>query len=192
MFKKHNDVMKNDNITWDQYFISEAYLSARKSKDNSTQVGAVIVGLDKEIRSKGNNGPCRGEDDNNPSIYERPLKYDLFEHAERNAIYNAARIGVSCKNSKIYVTMPPCVDCARAIIQSGISELILHKQAPNSTNWNQSQKTAYELLERCGVQVRFWSGVPLIDKILCNGEYISLQKNEENDQENFLTKRNNI
>ena len=109
-------------MDWDTYFILEACVSALKSKDTRTQVGACIVGPDLEIRSKGYNGPIRGEKDEDPSIYESPLKHQLFEHAERNAIYNLARIGVSGKNCTMYCTCHPCTGCARAIHQTGIKE----------------------------------------------------------------------
>lgn len=156
-------------VDWDCYFISEAYLAAIKSKDPSTQVGAVIVGPDREIRSKGYNGPCRGEDDDNPALYVRPLKYAVCEHAERNAVFNAARIGVSTKGCTIYVTFHPCADCARAIVQSGIAEVVLHREFPGSDAWAQSQGDAAALLQRCGVAVRWWSGLPVIREVLCAG-----------------------
>ena len=156
----------------DSHGISEAYHSARKSKDPSTQVGAAIIGPDREARSTGYNGPCRGEDDSDTSLFERPLKYAIFEHAERNAIYNAARIGVSCRGCTMYVTFPPCVDCARAIVQSGIARLVLHRDSPNSERWAESQQTAMDLLQRCGVQVDWWSGPPdFIDKVRFNGQW---------------------
>lgn len=143
---------------WDNHFLLEAYHAAGASKDPSSQVGAVIVGPDREPRSRGYNGPCRGEDDSNPAIFERPLKYELSEHAERNALYNAARIGVPCRGCTMYATLDPCTDCARGIIQSGISELVLHREAPRAPGWAASQGTALAMLERCGVKVRWWSG----------------------------------
>lgn len=131
-----------------------------KSKDQSTKVGAVIVGPDNEIRSTGFNSPCRGIDDTRPEIHERPLKYSYFEHAERNAIYNAARIGVPLKGSRIFVTWCPCVDCARAIVQSGITEVIAHKENPNndSPRWIDSLNAAKAMFSECGVAYREWSG----------------------------------
>lgn len=165
-------------MDWDRYFISEAYLAALKSKDTSTQVGAVIVGPDREIRSKGYNGPCRGEDDSDPALYVRPYKYSVFEHAERNAVYNAARIGVSTKGCTIYVTFHPCCDCARAIIQSGIAEVVMHKDFPGGQTWAQSQQEAADMLARCGVSTRWWSGVPVIREVLCSGKLHHFEKSQ--------------
>ncbi len=116
--------MKETNFSWDEYFMSMAHLASTKSKDNSTHVGAIIIGEDKQIISTGMNGFVRGLNDNKKERQERPEKYFWVEHAERNAIFNAARLGVPLKNSKIYVTAIPCMDCARAIVQSGIKEVI--------------------------------------------------------------------
>ena len=101
---------------WHERFMDVAELVRTWSKDPSTKVGAVVVGPDREIRSTGYNGLVRGVDDNKPERLERPTKYDFFEHAERNAVYNACLIGASLKGCVIYVTAMPCPDCARAII----------------------------------------------------------------------------
>jgi len=163
-------------MDWDQYFISEAYLAARKSKDNSTQVGAVIVGPDREIRAKGYNGPPRGFNDDDPSIYVRPLKYALFAHAEENAITSCARIGVSCRGCAMYVTFHPCAHCARMIVQAGISEVIMHSEFPTHliSHWEDSLLIATRIFSECGVQTRYWSGMPLIREILVNGMWYPL------------------
>ena len=81
-------------MRWVQYFRELAHTVKKKSKDENTQIGAVIVGKDKEIVSTGYNSFPRGLDDNIKERQERPEKYFWFEHGERNAIYNAARIGV--------------------------------------------------------------------------------------------------
>ena len=112
---------------WHKRFMEVAELVATWSKDKSTKVGAVVVGPDREIRSTGYNGVVRGVDDDIPERLERPTKYDFFEHAERNAVYNACLIGASLKGCVIYVTAMPCPDCARAIIQSGIKMVVTHK-----------------------------------------------------------------
>lgn len=110
--------------TWDETFINLCKTISERSKDSSSKLGAVIVGPDKEIRSTGYNCFPRNVNDNNPKRLERPLKYFWIEHAERNAIYNAARVGVSLKGCKLYCNWIPCADCARAIIQVGIIEVI--------------------------------------------------------------------
>ncbi len=159
-------------MDWDQYFISEAYLAARKSKDKSTQVGAVIVGPDREIRAKGYNGPPRGFNDSDPEIHERPLKYHVFCHAEENAITSCARIGVSTKGCRMYGTLFPCTNCARMIVQSGIREIILHTEFPGAAAgvWDENFAMSRRILMDCGVEIRWWSGVPLIREILAAGK----------------------
>jgi len=156
---------------WDQYFISEAYLAARKSKDTSTQVGAVIVGSDREIRAKGYNGPPRGFNDDDPTIYLRPLKYALFAHAEENAISSCARIGVSSKGCTMYVTFHPCAHCARMIVQAGICEVVSHAEFPTHLlpHWDDNLEIAKRIFTECGVRTRVWSGTPLIREILVGG-----------------------
>jgi len=112
--------------SWHKYFIDQATLVSSKSKDRSTKVGAVVVGPDREIRSTGFNGFPRGVNDDVESRHERAAKYSYTEHAERNAIYNATRIGVSLKGCTLYLNFVPvpCFDCARGVIQSGISTVI--------------------------------------------------------------------
>ena len=88
-------------MIWKDYFVSIAEQVKEKSKDIKTKIGAVIVGKDNEILSTGYNSFPRGLDDNVVQRQERPEKYFWFEHAERNAIYNAARIGVSLKQSTV-------------------------------------------------------------------------------------------
>ena len=163
--------------SWKTYFIELTLQVATKSKDPSRQVGCIIVGPDKEIRSTGFNGFPRGvketkkgvrhfptgiwknmatgEEETNcggcketivmttgmgtlhvlpphftqgtPDVlsdrWERPQKYQYVEHAERNAIYNAARTGVPLNGCSAFVSLAPCADCARAMIQAGIVEV---------------------------------------------------------------------
>src|SRR5690242_7044614 len=109
---------------WDQRFMELAKLIATWSKDRSTKVGCVVVGTDNEVRSIGFNGFPRGVDDDVEERHERPAKYAWTEHAERNAIYSAVRVGISLKGCTMYLPWFPCMDCARALIQSGIAELV--------------------------------------------------------------------
>jgi dCMP deaminase len=149
-------------MDWDQYFISMAYLVSMKSKDPSTKVGCVIVGPDNEVVSTGYNSFPRLLNDTVPERSQRPAKYMFIEHAERNAIANAARIGVSTKDCRIYLPWYPCVDCARIMIQSGIKEIIIHKEFPGNdvtaAHWHESMAVGQEMLKECGVSVRWWSG----------------------------------
>ena len=141
------------NQNWNNFFMEMCETVALKSRDISTKVGAVIVGPDHEVRSVGYNGFPRNSDDDKLERYERPLKYIWTEHAERNAIYNASRVGIPLKGCTIYISsLPPCVECARAIIQSGISRVIY-----NNTNiperWLTPCTQAIDMLTECGVNV---------------------------------------
>jgi len=144
-------------MTWEQYFIKLASVVAEKSKDRSTKVGVVIVGPEKEVRSTGFNGFPRGIDDDIEERHERPIKYEWTEHAERNAIYHAARIGVSLNGCSMYFNYEPvpCTVCARAIIQAGITRLIGYRNRPfpGIGYWPTSLETAKEMLNEAGVEI---------------------------------------
>ena len=118
---------RTDYISWDEYFMGIAKLAAMRSKDPGTQVGACIVGEDNKIMSIGYNGFPRGlSDDEFP--WEREAESDLdtkymyVTHAELNAILNFR--GGTLAGAKIYVTLFPCNECAKAIVQSGIKTMI--------------------------------------------------------------------
>jgi len=146
-------------MNWTEYFLNIAEQVKLKSKDKSTQIGAVIVGVDNEVLSTGYNSFPRGLDDTIEERQERPEKYFWFEHAERNAIYNAARIGVSLKNSTIYLTSGlPCMDCARGIVNSGIKVVWCKTECTtkNKEKWVDSQMKSQQLLNECGVQVYYY------------------------------------
>ncbi|MBQ9035464.1 MAG: dCMP deaminase family protein [Alphaproteobacteria bacterium] len=115
---------------WNYRFMELAELVATWSKDPSTKTGAVVVGPDKEIRATGYNGLVRGVNDNVAERMQRPTKYDFFEHAERNAIFNACLTGTQLKGCTIFCTLTPCTDCARAIIQAGIKEVVTYEYKP--------------------------------------------------------------
>src|SRR3954465_1001797 len=112
------------SFSWDQYFMTMAYLVSMKSKDPSSRVGAVIVGPDHEIRSTGYNGLPRGFADRNYRYENREYKLFASNHAEENAILNCALNGVSAKNCTLYCPWSPCAHCTKMIIQSGIKEIV--------------------------------------------------------------------
>lgn len=143
---------------WDTYFMGLARQVATRSKDRSTKVGCVIVGPDNEIRSTGYNGFPRGIDDGNEARHSRPEKYLWTEHAERNAIYSAARVGVPLKDCRAYLPWFPCMDCARALVQSGIAELIAVQPDLADPKWGEDFKRVGVLLEEAGVRLRFIEG----------------------------------
>ena len=114
------------SITWDEYFMSLAILSSKRSKDPSTQVGACIVDDDHKVVSIGYNGMPRGLDDNDLTWNKGEgldNKYLYVCHAEFNAILNT-RNGSALKGCTLYVTLFPCNECAKAIIQTGIKKII--------------------------------------------------------------------
>ncbi len=117
---------RQDYISWDEYFMGVAVLSGMRSKDPGTQVGACIVSNDNKILSMGYNGfPAGCSDDDFPWAREgEPLesKYLYSTHSELNAILNYR--GGSLEGAKIYVSLFPCNECAKAIIQSGIKTIV--------------------------------------------------------------------
>ena len=118
---------RQDYLSWDQYFMGIAKLSSMRSKDPNTSVGACIVGKDNKILSVGYNGMPQGcSDDEYPWERENddPLqtKYLFVCHAELNALLNYT--GTNLKGAKIYTTLFPCNECTKALIQSGIREVI--------------------------------------------------------------------
>jgi dCMP deaminase len=143
--------MKTD---WQRRFFNLALHIASWSKD-TTQVGAVIVDMNKRILSTGYNGMPSRCDDTLPHRLERPSKYYYMEHAERNAIYTAGRNGVPLLAGVMYCTMFPCADCARAIIQAGITEVVAPKPDLELEKWGEHFKVALELFKESNVIVRY-------------------------------------
>ena len=150
------------NITiqnkWDMRFLQLCGVVGSWSEDQSRQVGAVIVGAAHEVRAIGFNGLPRGV---NGSVKERHNrdageKYYWFEHAERNAIFNAARSGVSTENCRIYSSLFPCADCARAIIQSGIIQLNSYSAPEQDATYIRSFSVSMEMFEEARVEVRLF------------------------------------
>ncbi len=117
---------REDYLSWDEYFMGIALLSSMRSKDPSTQVGACIVNSEKRILSMGYNGMprCCSDDEFPWDKNENPLdsKYLYVCHAELNAILNCASGNV--RGCTVYTTLFPCNECAKAIIQSGIAEVV--------------------------------------------------------------------
>lgn len=117
---------RTDYISWDEYFMGVALLASMRSKDPSTQVGACIVDGEKRILSTGYNGFPQGCSDDefpwNRDESKGETKYQFVVHAELNAILNAR--GKNLSGSVVYVALFPCNECAKAIIQSGIKEVV--------------------------------------------------------------------
>ncbi len=140
-------------ISWDEYFMGVAILASQRSKDPSTQVGACIVNDENKIMSVGYNGfPMGCSDDEFPwdrqGDKESNTKYPYVCHAELNAILNAG--GNSLKGCRIYVALFPCNECAKAIIQSGIKEVIYISDKYKDTDLVQASK---RMLNCAGVKL---------------------------------------
>lgn len=147
-------MVDDSQIRWDYYFMDMATLVASKSKDRSTRVGCVIVGPNHEVRTTGYNGFCRGMNDDVEERHQRPEKYLWSEHAERNAIFNAARNGIRIEDCTAYTTVFPCADCARAMIQSGIVRVVTSPINNQKTSIPlHSYATAMKMLGEVYIQV---------------------------------------
>lgn len=140
---------------WDSRFMALALHIAEWSKDRSKRVACVIVGPWNEVRSVGYNGFPRNVNDDEPARHGRPVKYSWTEHAERNAIYNAARVGIPLDGCRMYLPWFPCADCARAIVQSGLKELVAFEPDLDHPAWGEDFRVAIALLSEGGVRVRF-------------------------------------
>ena len=138
------------------------------SRDPSTKVGAVIVDEENNVRSVGYNGFPRNVDDNREDRWnDRTVKYKFAEHAERNAIYAAARHGTSIERCKMYLGWFPCADCARAIIQVGIKHVIIDGRKydgsdPRDERWAEDFRIAKEMFEEAEVDIQIVSKEQLI------------------------------
>lgn len=142
---------------WDQRFIQLCDYLASWSEDPSRKVGAVLVGKGNAVVSTGYNGLPRGVSGEVEKRFDRTdgYKYHWVEHAERNAIFNASRNGVNTTGTTIYSSLFPCSDCSRAIIQSGIIELVTRELPSNEVRFAQSMQISKEMLTEAGILVRF-------------------------------------
>ena len=141
---------RNDYITWDEYFMGVASLSAQRSKDPSTQVGACIVNNENRIMTVGYNGMPRGcSDDEFPWEREGGMldtKYAFVCHAEMNAILNCGTADL--RDTRVYVTLFPCRECTKALIQKGIREVIYYSDKYHDT---EDAVAARMMLDAAGV-----------------------------------------
>ena len=139
---------RSDYISWDEYFMGVAHLSGMRSKDPNTQVGACIVSPDNKILSMGYNGFPKGcSDDEFPWERENPdnknlTKYPFVTHSELNAILNYR--GGSLEGTKLYVSLFPCNECAKAIIQAGIRTVVYDSDKYKGTPSNRAAKRMFD------------------------------------------------
>lgn len=147
-------------ISWDEYFMGVAKLSAKRSKDPNTQVGCCIVNQDKRIVAVGYNGmPMGCNDEDFPwNVREGALndtKYAYVVHAELNAILNAT---TPLKGCTLYVTLYPCNECTKAILQSGIKEIVFEDNKYEGKDFDLASK---KMLQSANVKVRQFKAEPI-------------------------------
>ena len=146
---------RKDYISWDEYFMGVSLLSGMRSKDPNTQVGACIVSEDNKILSMGYNGfPIGCSDEEFPWDREGDMvhsKYAYVTHSELNAILNYR--GGSLKGAKLYVSLFPCNECTKAIIQKGIKEVIYMSDKYAETD---SVKASKKMMDAAGVTYRIY------------------------------------
>lgn len=136
---------------WNERYIKLAKETASWSKDPSKKIGSVIVGVMGQIISLGYNGFPRGIEDSEERLNNRELKYKYVVHSEMNCIFNAIHNNASTVGASIYVTgLPVCHECAKAIIQVGISKVFMDTKPID--NWTESGNLALELFDEAGVE----------------------------------------
>ena len=142
---------------WDNRFMNLCDIISEWSEERGRKVGAIIVDESNTIVSTGYNGLPRGISSSPESRHSRENdeKYYWFEHAERNAIYNAARIGVSLLGCRMYSSLFPCADCTRAIIQAGLAELVTRTQPEAEIKFGRSMNVSVELLKEAQIKLRY-------------------------------------
>ena len=149
--------MIKSDISWDEYFMGIAYLSSLRSKDPNTKVGACVVDKDHKVVSIGYNGMPRGVDEDQVSWNRGEgldSKYLYVCHAEFNAILNT-RDGTALNGCSLYVTLFPCNECTKAIIQTGIKEVIYDCNKYEDTVETRASR---KMLELAGVKIRHYEG----------------------------------
>ena len=139
----------NDLNKWEQRFLTLAGHVSDWSKDPSTHVGSVIVAEDKRIMSVGYNGFPRGVNDLEERYNDRPTKYAYVAHAERNALDNTDQ---SVRGCTMYVTLQPCPECAKSIIQRGIKKVV-YKYNPERENLSKFIDYTLSMFEEAGVEI---------------------------------------
>ena len=148
--------------SWDRLFMRLVYEYASKSKDPSSKIGAVVV-RDRRPILFGYNGFPEGVQDTCERLCNREIKYMLVEHAERNALDMATRLGISAMGGTLYTQVLPCSGCAKGIIQAKIKEVVLHtpadeyfqKRSSSSSNWKKDHEYSNMMFKEARVHIRW-------------------------------------
>lgn len=157
-------------VDW-RALLRTVYTHAKLSHDPSTQNAALLVNDLQEIRLIDVNRFPNGVRET-PDRWERPLKYKIIEHAERNVLYGAARAGLQTVSLTMVCPWAACSDCARAIIQCGLKRLVTHKQAHDKSPdfWRQEIEIAFVMLKEAGVEVVMYDGLIGVENVLHSGK----------------------
>ena len=151
--------MEHDNPMYRIYLRHSYEVAVGESEDPNTQVGAILVDDELGIVSTGANQLCM-RIDKTPDKLKYPNKAIYMEHAERNALFLAARRGAGTKELTMYCPWATCVECAKAIIQCGIKKVVRHQELYDHTpdRWKESVDRGWELLKESGIETVSWSG----------------------------------
>lgn len=152
---------KNNFLTeWDRRFLRIAHEVQSWSKDPSTKCGCVLV-LDRRIISTGYNGFPASLSDSLDRYRNREFKLAAVIHAEKNAIFNAAKNGASTENATAYVTWPPCSQCAASLIQAGVEKVVCPNPRNGPERWVKNFALGGDLLYEAGVKVLYFGDYDL-------------------------------
>jgi dCMP deaminase len=153
--------------SWDDVFMALIFVIKQRSIDTSTKHACLIVDENNALLSSGYNGPLRGSNDETIPL-TRPDKYKYMEHAERNAIYNAARHGIELKGAKAIISGNPCIDCLRGLIQSGIKEIFWGPVKSNmlDSKNNEIQEIYDNMLENRDVSFQGYNKEEFVDVLI--------------------------
>jgi len=143
---------------WIHYFMDIAERTALQSKDPSTKVGAVLV-KDRRVMATGYNGFARGVDDSKERYEDRSTKLMYVVHAEANCIAQCAKYGVACDGLILFVTLVPCTECAKLLINSGIKVIVFKKQdlavrrVASEYEWRDKISSSVNMLHEAGIEL---------------------------------------
>ena len=176
MFTKGILILLNNSLKWDIRYLELAKHIAQWSKDPSRKIGAVAVGEHGEVLAQGYNGFPRGIKDSPGRYQDRPTKYKYVVHAEMNVIYNSSMNGVSLYGSTLYVYgLPVCSDCAKGIIQAGISSVVMQDQVIPD-DWKNSAALTFDMFTEAGIDYTF---IEMHDKEILHGNVVKLVPHPE-------------